>query len=102
LLEDETGELLVSLERSTVRAPAGVERTLDEPDEIARALAALELQGEPPTQLQILERAMADGRRVTLTGILHDEAARPDFRRSAKPRLTLLGDRARPILIAPG
>jgi len=102
VLEDETGELLVSLARSTVRAPAGVERTLHGRDAIARALAALELTCEPPTQLQILERGMPDGRRVTIAGLLHDEAGRADFRRSAKPRLTLRGDRRRPILIAPG
>jgi hypothetical protein len=101
VLEDETGDVLVSLERSTVRAPAGVERTLHGREAIARALEALELTCEPPTQLQILERAMPDGRRVTVTGLLHDEASRADFRRSAKPRLTLRGDRRRPILISP-
>ena len=102
VLEDDTGELLVSLARYPVRAPARVERTLHDADAIARALGVLELKGAPATQLQILERGVLDGRRVTIAGLLHDEASRADFRGSAKPRPTLRGDRRRPLLIAPG
>lgn len=103
VIDDGTGEARVELDGSRVRAPALGETTLHDEDEIGRALAALGLEIEAPTQLQLLERAVADGSRVTLRGVAGrlDPETRGAFRTSARPPLGVRSARGVPVVIVP-
>lgn len=97
------GEIVLALERSRVRVPAGDERTIDDEGEIARLLRRLSLKpSAPPTQLQVLERSAPHEQVVTVTGVLDELERGGGFRSAARPRLALRGDLRRPIVLVPG
>ena len=103
VLEDDSGEARIELDGAYVRAPALGETTLDDEDEVTKALAALGLEIERPSQIQLLERAVPDGARVTVRGIAGriDPEARGAFRTSARPPIGLRSGRGAPIVIVP-
>lgn len=102
VLEDEGGEIVLALERSRVRAPAGAERTIHDEREVARLSKLLSLPPRArPTQLQVLERSAPHEKVVTVAGILDELEPGSGFRSSARPRLVLRGDVHRPVVIVP-
>ncbi|MBX3246965.1 MAG: hypothetical protein KF901_07275 [Myxococcales bacterium] len=104
ILDDGASTVLLNLADSVVRVPAGDERTLHEPEAMTHALRALGIErADTPSQLQLLERSVADGAYVTVTGTVELVSdSKGAFRSSARPRVGLRGDRARPLIILHG
>lgn len=119
VLEDDSGDVPLALEGAVVRLPALAETTLEGPSEIAEVLkkvdstsaeriTALLAQNDATTngkqheQLQLLERGVLDGARVSLTGRVADPALTGSaYRQSARPRKHVTGVRGAPLVITP-
>lgn len=102
VLEDASGSVQLGLAASVVRAPATEEETLHDLAEMERVLTGLGLRVASPAQIQLLQRCVPDGARVTVTGtvdVVSDN--RGAFRSSARPELVLLGARAAPLVLVP-
>lgn len=103
ILDDGASSILLNLADSVVRVPAGGEKTIHEPDAIARVLRTLGIDRVDAAQVDLLDRSVADGAFVTVTGntdLVTD--SKGAFRSSARPRVALRGDRARPLILLHG
>lgn len=103
VLEDDSGDVPLELDGALVRLPALAEATLEDAEAIAALLKRIDKTYEdPPEQLQLLERGVKDGARVSLTGRVADpELTGSAYRQSARPRKHVTGVRGAPLVITP-
>lgn len=103
VLVDDSGDVEITLRGSTLRVPVLAEDSLTDAAEIAAMLRRLDLSiDDPPEQLQLLERGVLDGASVHLTGrVAEPPLTQSAYRRSAKPRLRIVGVRGAPLVITP-